>query len=327
MKKTVKLGVIFLILGLILAIFGIANNGIQSVYWDKGFHVMQQYHKTYHPNKLKSLTLGADADVVVVRGNTASIKVITAGVRPTVTNTNGHITINSPRAPEMVGFMLSDNTNRIEITVPNKTTLTRIKTTSARTDLQLRNLNVQQLQLTRTGHASLDQVTTTKPLVLSADDVQLNQVTAPQLKLSTSAANVNVAHSQFAKGPSTIDTSDGNITLSHSTFKQARLKTTTGNLNVHHNQFKQAKIATTDGNITLDNNQLTKLLTATTNDGNLHVQTNRQTGIQASTSDGTLNIFNQKHSGDDRQKMTYRPNATVQYQLKTDDGNITVSAS
>jgi len=327
MKKTVKLGVIFLILGLILVIFGIANNGIQSVYWDKGFHVMHHYHKTYYPNKLKSLTLGADADVIVVRGNTASIKISAARVKPVVTNTNGHITIKSPRVPEMVGFMLSDNANRIEITVPNKTTLTRIKTTSAQTDLQLSHLTVQQLQLTSTGHVSLNQVTAKKPLTLSADNAQLNQVTAPSLKLSTSTTNVNITHSQFADGPSTIDTNDGNITLAHSTFKQAKLRTTTGNLSVHHNQFKQAKIETTDGNITLSNNQLTKLLTATTNDGNIHVQTTRQVGIQARTSDGTLNIFNQKRSGDDQQKMTYRPNATVQYQLKTDDGNINVSAS
>jgi len=326
MKKTVKIGAVLLILGLLLTIFGIANNGIQSVYWDQGFHVLKKHRQTYHPDKINQLTLSTNADVIVKRGATTSIRVLSSRSKPTVTDHDGHITIKSPELTTTQGFILSAVTDQVVITVPAKTTLTKIKATTDQASVRLKDLKINQLSLISQGQASLSHVSVTKPLKLTADNVQLDQVTAPQLRLKGNSANINISHSQFTDGTSTVTTSDGHINLEHSQFKQVALSTVDGNLNVRHNQFDQAKISTADGHIELSNNQLAKRLTAKTNDGNIHVQTSRDTGIRAKTKDGNLSIFDQHQNGDQQQKV-YRPTAKVQYQLSTDDGNINVSAS
>jgi len=79
----------------------------------------------------------------------------------------------------------------------------------------------------------------------------------------------------------------------------------------------------TDGNLTLTNNQITDSLTASTVDGNIHVTAPKSIGVTAVTNDGNLNVFGNTNQS----RYQYNQQATPQYHLTTDDGNITVTAS
>lgn len=312
MRKTVKVGFILLVLGVLLAIFGIANQGLQTVYWaNHRFRIAHQTTQTYHPKTIKSLTLATNLKVTVKSGNTATIKVTTnaiAAKKPRVTIKNGQVIIKSkvPEDISMVGFNLQPlATPRIVITVPRQTHLTKLTTTTDQGAVQLNDLTIKQLTLNNYGATRLRNVTTTKPLVAKPTSrLQLTNVTASSLKLTNSDARTAIANSHFQQQQSSLTTVSGAITISQTTFKQAQIKSGTGN-------------------ITLSANQVQNKLTVTNRHGQVKAKVPRNTGIQATSTSGSLHIFNW-HG---HHHYRYRPNATSQYQLTTDTGRIAVSAN
>lgn len=308
MKKTIKVGIILLILGLILAIFGIANNGIQSIYWQSGFHVAKVRSQTYQPAKIKSITLNTDADVTIKQGDTNKVTIASARQLPNMTYDNGNITIKSAHfTNDTVGFIITPevSTHRVTITVPKNTTVNTIKASKQTGNVALSNVHVKNLQLTTQSDLDLARVTVKSSANLQANDVTVNKVTAPSLQADVDG-DVLISDSTFTHATSNIASSGDDVTLKDS-------------------KLKSAAITTTTGTITLRNNQLTSNLAAKVTDGDINVRTDRTHGVTAKTSTGDLSIFGW-HS-DTHRSYQYKTTAKVQYQLTSTSGDINVTAS
>lgn len=308
MKKTVKIGFLLLILGIILAIFGIANNGIQTVYWKNGFHVQHRYEQTYNPSQLKSITLKTGSDVVIRSGEKNNVKVVSGLQQPTVENDHGHLTVKSPSGNyQSFNFQLTKTIqDTTVITVAKGTKLTAI--TAGKTqvgDIHISNLDVDHVALKFQGALSMNQVTVSRPLTnVTAYDCDLTQVTAPNLGLK-SDGDVRIAQSKFADAASSVDSND--------------------DVTIRETSLKSGEITTTDSDISLLNNQLAQQLTVKTTDGDIHVRADKDAGVNASTNDGALHIFDW-YSNETKNYQTHA-DASQQYHLSTTDGDITVAAA
>ena len=95
MRRTIRVGIILLVVGLLLIMFGIANNGIQSVYWDQGFHIVHHKTRRYHVSQLKDVTIATANNITIKQGTAANITVTATRALPTVTTNNGHVTVTS----------------------------------------------------------------------------------------------------------------------------------------------------------------------------------------------------------------------------------------
>ncbi|AVK61278.1 hypothetical protein C5Z25_05625 [Lactobacillus sp. CBA3605] len=307
MKKTIKIGFCLLILGAILIIFGIANNGIQSVYWQNGFHVLKQTTRTYHPKTIKTITLATASNVIIRRGDTTKIQVTTSHNRPMITTDQGHVTIKST-ATNTTGFLLQSASDVTIITLPQAAKLTTVTATANQVgNLRLSNLNIDRLNLSGQGAVNLNQVTVAQPLTLdTTDDVHLNQVQAPSLTIGTEADDIHITKSQFTKTASSIKTTDGDISI-------------------HQTTFKSGHISSDEGDIVLHDNHVQQRLTVNATDGDITVRAPHQVGINATTSEGDLSIFDWQ--SDDQHHYQVHTDATSQYDLTTTDGDITVTAA
>ena len=86
MRKTIRVGIILLVVGLLLIMFGIANNGIQSVYWDQGFHIVRHKTRRYHVSQLKDITIATANNITIKQGTAANITVTATRALPMVTS-------------------------------------------------------------------------------------------------------------------------------------------------------------------------------------------------------------------------------------------------
>jgi len=308
MRKTIKVGLVLLVLGLIMVMFGVANNGIQAVYWDSGFHIAKRQTKTYQLKQVKQITLATANNVTIRQGNTTSIKITANRTLPTVTTKDGHVTIKSAtHNSETIGFMFNNTGSFADttvITVPKGTTIDRIDDRSQQSgNVSLQNVTANHVQLLADdNNVSLSNVEIQQSASFTADSLHLTQVTAPSLQVTSD--NLSITNSQFTEGASKITLDDDSAQLTNSKFKALQLHMT-------------------DGNLTLTNNQITDSLTASTVDGNIHVTAPKSIGVTAVTNDGNLNVFGNTNQS----RYQYNQQATPQYHLTTDDGNITVTAS
>ncbi|MCT4456271.1 hypothetical protein EFP00_02305 [Lactiplantibacillus paraplantarum] len=311
MRKTIRVGVILLVLGLILTMFGIANNGIQSVYWDQGFHVVHHKTKHYHVSQIKDITIATANNVIIKQGTTTNVTVTAARTLPTITTDNGHVIVTSTsHNTKTVGFMF-DNVGQFAdtttITVPKGTTVNRITAkTSQSGNITLQNITANHLQnLSTDSNVTLTDVKINRSLTLTGDNLRLTRTSAPSLQIDGDP-DVNITDSRFTTNASKIITDEGDIHLTN-------------------NRFKTLKITTSDGDITLNNNHITENLVATTSDGDIHGTVSRTTGVRASTGDGDLHIFD--HTQSDGSGYQVNQAAAVQYRLTTADGDITVTSN
>ena len=308
MKKTVKIGFLLLILGIILAILGIANNGIQTVYWKNGFHVQHRYVETSHPSKIESITLQTGSDVVIQSGDRNSVKVVSGLQKPTVEVNDGHLTVKSSSGSyQTFNFQLTRAIHDTTvITVAKGTKLSEIKADSQQEgDVRISNLAVKSLALQIHGDLNLNQLTVYDPLTdLTAESTFLTKVTAPSLGLK-SDGDVHIDQSKFDQAASSIESND--------------------DVTMRQTQLKSGQINTVDSDVSLANNQLAQQLTVKTTDGDIHVTADRNVGVNASTTDGDLTVFDW-HSDETNNYQT-QPKASQQYQLTTTDGDINVQAT
>lgn len=308
MRKTVKIGVILLVIGVIMVIFGIANNGIQSIYWEKGFHLFQTQEKTYHPNKITNVTLSTNDDVVIKRGDTATVHVVSAHKLPTVTTTNGHVTVSSKsNGRHTTEYMFADPaaSERIVITVPAKTTIDWIRDTDDHDgDVTIQNVTVNHVAL-QSDHntVALSNVNVNKSTQFAADTLRLTHVNAPS-----------------------VDVTGGDVTINQSRFNQGTSKITSddGDLNISQTQFKSGEVHTDDGDIHLVQNHVERL-NASTDDGDIRLTTSKRSGVYAQTMDGDLNIFG--YRSDSGSPYRYQQTAAQQYHLSSQDGDVTATAA
>lgn len=327
MRKTIKVGITLLIVGVILLIIGIANNGFQSVYWQKGFHLVDQQEQTYHPKKITRITLNTANDIVIKRGDTATIHVAATKKLPTVTTKDGHVTITSKTSSSNIsGFMFSDvdKLNTTTITIPKNTTLDWIKDGTQQTgDVRIQDLNVDRLELTADDNdVSLSNVTMTRTPQIVAESLSLTDVTAPSLNVTGDDVHIN--QGRFERGASKITSDDGDISIADSRFKTARVHAEEGDIRLSQNRVASLTASAETGDISLNQNHATNL-TATTEEGDIHLSARKTVGIYAKTEEGDLNVFG--HDSDDGGSYRYQRDAAQQYHLVADEGDITVTAA
>lgn len=334
MRKSVKIGIFLLVVGVVLTMFGIANNGLQTVYWDRGFHVSKQtaVSKTYHPNTIKSITLTSNASVTIKRGNRLSVQVASKRKLPTIAVSDGELTVKGKNGNyNDVGFFTSSNSlnrDQVTITIPQDKTLERLQATTSQVgDLTLQDVNVKEMRLDANDSSDVDLTMTNvkvdQPLQLQAGDVQLTNVTAPSFEVQ--ASDVTINRSRFEKTDSTIK-ANGDVSLQQSRFTGLQLETSDGDVDVSHVKSKgQLAVKTTDGDISLTNLDFKKQMRATSSEGDIDLSTSRNDGVTADTTDGDLDIFGWEN--DDQNHYQIRTAARHQYQLSTQDGDITVTAT
>lgn len=308
MKKTVKIGFLLLILGLILAILGIANNGIKTIYWHDGFHIAKRYTASAQPTKIKSITLKTGSNVIVRSGDHNSIRVTSSIDQPQITDNDGQITVaSSVKNYQSFNFQFTTPINETTvITVAKGTKLEQLTAGRAQNgDVSLNGLNVAKLNANPQGDLTLREVNVTQPLTdITAYNTHLTKVTAPSLTLK-STGDVTINQSQFEKSASSITSSD--------------------DVTIRQTKLKSGQINGSDSDINLSDNQLAQQLVAKTTGGDIRVTTAQSSGVNVHTDDGGLTIFSWHH--DDQKSYQYQPKASEQYQLTTTDGDITVTAS
>lgn len=310
MKKTVKIGFLLLILGLILTILGIANNGIKTIYWHDGFHIAKRYTASAQPTKIKSITLKTGGNVIVRSGDHNSIRVTSSIDQPQITNNNGRITVTSSvKSYQSFNFQFTTPIDSATvITVAKGTKLDQLTAERAQNgDVSLNGLNVNKLTAQPRGDLTLREVNVTQPLTdITAYNTHLTKVTAPSLTLK-STGDITIDQSRFEKSASSITGND--------------------DVTIRQTKLKSGQINGSDSDISLLNNQLAQQLAVKTTDGDIHVTTDPSSGINAHTDDGDLTVFSWHHDNQDQKSYQYQPKANQQYQLTTTDGDITVTAS
>jgi len=308
MKKTVKIGFLLLILGLILAILGIANNGIKTIYWHDGFHIAKRYTASAQPTKIKSITLKTGSNVIVRSGDHNSIRVTSSIDQPQITDNDGRITVTSSvKSYQSFNFQFTTPVNEATvITVAKGTKLDQLTAGRAQNgDVSLNSLNIGKLTAQPQGDLTLREVNVTQPLTdITAYNTRFNKVTAPSLTLK-STGDITIDHSQFEKSASSITGND--------------------DVTIRQTKLRSGQINGSDSDISLLDNQLAQQLAVKTTDGDIHVTTAPSSGINAHTDDGDLTVFSWHH--DNQKSYQYQPKANQQYQLTTTDGDITVTAS
>ncbi|BDZ32065.1 DUF4097 family beta strand repeat-containing protein [Lactiplantibacillus sp. WILCCON 0030] len=308
MKKTVKIGFLLLILGIILVIFGVANNGIKTVYWHNGFHVAKHYVKTSHPSEIKQITLKTGSDVIVRSGSTNSVRVTSTNERPTIKNDHGHVTISSKsKNYSSFNFQLTTPVvNQTIITVAKNTKLDQLTAGQAQIgDVRLSGLTIDKLTAQPQGALTLRDVTVTQPLKdLTAYDAHFTRVTAPSLTVK----------------------SDGDLTIDQSQFEQAASSLTSNDdMTMRQTKLKSGQINSSASDVSLVDNQLLGQLTVKSTDSDIHVKTDQNNGINAHTDTGDLSIFGW-HS-DTQKSYQHQIKASQQYRLISTNGDITVTDS
>ncbi len=311
MRKTIRIGVVLLVLGLILTMFGIANNGIQSIYWEQGFHIVRHRSRSYHVSQLKEITLDTSSNIIIKQGTSTKITVTAARTFPKIKTSHGHLTLTSTADDShSVGFMFGNAgqyTDTTTITVPKGTTVEKVTAESDQTgNLSLQNVTVDQLNVFNDdADVNLSNVKINQSMALSGGNIRLSRVSAPSL--------------QIAGDP------DVSVTNSHFTTAASKITTDEGDIHLTNNRFKALRMTTSDGDILFNNNRITDNLSASTSDGDIRGTAPRTTGIHANTSDGDLNIFG--HHANDNGVYQVNPSAASQYRLSTNDGDITVTSS
>lgn len=310
MRKSIKIGIILLILGLGLTMFGIANNGLKAVYWENGFKISRQTHKTTHLKSIKSLTLATSANVTVKEGTQASVEVTSHRNAPVVKADDGHVTVRgqSNYAHE-AGFFVNDyGTDQVVVTVPKQQLKKIVATSDQVGDLSFEDLSVKQLDLSTSALADIDvsfnNVIASEALNLQTGDLTLKNVQAPSITAKT--GDLIISASEFKAASSKFTVNDGDVSVQQSTFKNLQLQTT-------------------DGDIDLGENHLKGQLIATTHDGDISLTAPKHVGVTADNQDGDLSIFGW-HS-DDQHHYQANKKAKQQYHLTTTDGDISVIAS
>jgi len=316
MKRSVKISLVLVILGAILAGLGWWNHGDKTIVWNnqsRRLRVANTAHKVYYPGKYRDIQVTSALPVTIKRGATSQVTVRSGSgmaQQPKVTVKRGQLTVTagSRSSHDNVIFgadLSSSAANGITITVPASQKLRNVRVTKSQEGVNLRYLKLRQLTVATADDVSLQQVSTTEPTnVTSQDgDVWLASLTTPQLK---------------------VQTADGDITLTSVDLTSKHNQVTAqegGDVRLTESKLGGGRVTTHDGDIHLQNNRLQDHLTATTTDGDVQAHIAQSAGAVVNSADGDIHVLGKS------QKSGYRLNrgAKAWYQLSSHDGDIHLS--
>ncbi|MFT8411002.1 MAG: DUF4097 family beta strand repeat-containing protein [Schleiferilactobacillus perolens] len=286
MKKLMKTGLLFLIIGAILAGIGIAHGGLRSVVFGSNgqpeINTTGKQVRTVGAFTKISADLAA-GDITIQTGE--KFQVETAGHNRqdfTATVRGGELTIRQPhnRTP-LIGIFSWNTNQRIIITVPRKTKLSDITVHSQDGDVHLVDQNTQHLTIaTSDGDTVLDRVQ--------------------------------------AAARATLKNSDGDMTMRNSLLSQATITASDGDVDLQHTTIDHGTANLSDGDFTANSSTFQHMVKVSNSDGDNTVSgANRQDGYTVQGGDDNALFGQHKENG----TLTHNTSAVNHLYLHTSDGD------
>ncbi|WP_203640455.1 DUF4097 family beta strand repeat-containing protein [Levilactobacillus andaensis] len=319
MKRSTKVSIVLVILGLILMGVGWWNHGNKSVLWSnnpRGFRVIRKAQQSYQPGAYQRIVVDAKAPVTIKAGNSNRVTVSyldNVKGHPTATVSKGTLTIkggNSTAHLSQTGFSMGDggDTNGgVLVTVPRDKQLADVTVKKGSQAISLRNLQAKSMTIAASKDISLMDVRVDKQLTVNSSngDVWASDVKAQQLSVVAENGDVGVSNSRL-------------------TANTNRMVSENGDVRVSETKLGGGRVSSSNGDVHLQNNRLTKTLTAYTDDGDITAHIAKSAGAKVIGKDADMDdikvMGKARHSG-----YWLHQNAQAQYKLTTTDGDITVS--
>ncbi|WP_288530257.1 DUF4097 family beta strand repeat-containing protein [uncultured Secundilactobacillus sp.] len=308
MKKTLISGIVLVVVGLILAAFGVGHDGLQGVYWDNGVRVDARTDKTQSLKGIQTIVVNSTDyyNVSIKRGDTAQLKVRASKSHPITTTFKNHeLTVDgAANAKAIFGGTFTNTDPSVQITIPKSVRLKRV-TNQGSSSLSVNDVVVDELKgVAGSGDISLTDVTLKKPLSIASDsyvDVTLDRVKAPSLSFTGSL----------------------DVTVRRSTFEDqaSRIKTTYGDVTLSENQWQALTVTGQSGDLNFENERVKDGLTATLDSGDIdgQIAKNQRNLVTTSTQDGDISVYGHGQSSFGRPR-----HQNIHYRLKTNSGDITI---
>ena len=308
MKKTLIIGATMVIVGTFLFGMGYAKGGNKNIYWkDGGFRVDNSKVVTKRYADIDSIKIQSEDPITIQRGNVDQVQVkYRTSTELSHNSANKTLSIkDNVNQKYSVGFDfnhgVSEHDNRVLITIPNKLKLKEISGVTSES-VNIDDLRVGKVSLSGGADFTLNKVTVDKPLKFnSGDDLTLRNVTAPMVSADLSDGDIYVDNGKFDKDISKVTTSDGDV-------------------DVHHSSFKELDVSSDDGDLTINHSRFAKKLTTKTLDGDTLITgiDKNKTDVHAETSDGNLSVFGNSK----RNHRVDHAKATID--VSSEDGDVTV---
>lgn len=317
MKRWNIISLVAIVVGLLFIILGVSHQGVRAVTWNQhGFTVNETRKKTLSPAPYDRLLIKTKLPVTVKPGAVNRVTIQQSSLNqkdhPVTAKVTGRtLTLaggdNRQKGLSIHGLSVVwddepyDMNGKVTVIVPQRTTLKRV-TLNRSWQVRLSGLHLQTLQGTTGGDLRLTNVKVAQPVDLTHGDADLflTNVTAPRFQVTTSDGDMTVKRSHFKQNASLFRTVDGDIRIEETQLA--------------------GQLDSQDGDIHVRNNVVPTKLRVHTDEGDLFGLVDEAAGVSATTSDGDIHLF-----GRHRRSGTHlRPNAKVQYQFSTADGDIVV---
>lgn len=327
MKRSVKIGLTLVVIGVVMALIGICfGGGSSAITWDNGFKVMDQKtkrskisQKSYTFDNVKDINIATALPVRVVTGDVkqATVKVFTYHKLPEMNYQQSHLTITDQQTSSVsrgevniefniTGFTWQRHSQRyqeeIVITVPQSQSLSNLQINGQNSsDVSLSGIQADKITLQHVADTKLKDMTVNHDLKLDdTEETDLNNIT-------TSTA--------------TIKSNDGDVTIKNTHISdRTTIQLQDSDLNMHQNHMNVGEINVSDGDINLLSNELSGELNITAQDGDVAIAIGKSS-VVAKTQDGDISTFHQHED----EKSTYAYKGTTgEYIISTDDGDISI---
>ncbi|MFC6261384.1 DUF4097 family beta strand repeat-containing protein [Levilactobacillus fujinensis] len=319
MKRSTKISIILVILGLLLMGIGWWNHGNKSVLWSnnpRGFRVIRRVQQSHRPGAYQRIVVDSKTPVTIKAGNSNRVTVSyldNIKGHPTATVAKGTLTIEGGSATTHLsdmGFSMGDSgytSGGVLVTVPRDKKLTDITVKRGSHALSLRNLQAKRMTIAGSKDISLMNVRVDNQLSVKSSngDVWVDSVKAKQLSIDAENGDIGVSDS-------------------HLTANNNQMVSENGDVRVSETKLGGGHVSSSNGDIHLQNNRLAKTLTAYTDEGDISAHIAKSAGVKAIGKDADMDDI--KVMGKSRPSGYWRhQDAKAQYKLTTADGDITVS--
>ncbi|WP_143463092.1 DUF4097 family beta strand repeat-containing protein [Levilactobacillus enshiensis] len=320
MKRSTKLSIILVILGLLLMGIGWWNHGNKDIMWSnnpRGFRVIRKAQQSYQPGAYQRIVVDAKAPVTIKAGDSNRVTVSyldNIQGHPTAKVAKGTLTIKGRQTTTHLsdmGFSTGDGAGEtnggVLVTVPRDKKLADVTVKKGSHAISLRDLRAKSMTIAASKDVSLMGVRVDKQLAVDSGngDVWMSDIQAQQLSIDAENGDVGVSNSRLAADNNRLVAENGDVRLS---------KTKLGG----------GRVSSENGDVHLQNNRLVNTLTAYTDDGDISAHIAASAGAKVIGKDADMDdiqvLGKARHSG-----YWLRRTAQAQYKLTTADGDITVS--
>lgn len=294
MKKMLKTGLLFLLVGFVLAGIGVANGGLQTVVWGDG----QPQVRTATTKKTTSKVSAfhsiqadiTDGDVIVRPGNDYQVTINGLSRKDfSIQVRQGKLTITQPITHDQYFSMRVfdfERGHQVVITVPHNTKLQSVS------------------------------------LAAKDGDVTLSEQTMTDLAIDSSDGDVTLT-TAVVSGTTTIKALDGDVTVNDSQLQKTGLTSRDGDVVLRQVTLTGGTIDLSDGDFTAHDSIFNKTVRVSNSDGdNTVTGADQQKGYTVHSADDDNSLFG-KHQ-EDGGTLTHNADAADHLYLNSSDGDNSV---